>query len=681
MNSSSRYGAVRMNHIAPMSREYCSQRFSFFAAVILFVAAAIGSPAHAQTVTATVPVGNSPIAIAVNAVTNQIYVANGGGTVTVIDGTTNATTTVTVGAVAVGIAANSVTNKIYVANAGGNSVTVIDGATNTATATVPVGMSPQGIAVNSVTNKIYATNLTDGTVTVIDGTTNATTTVPVGKLPYAIAVNSVTNQIYVVDTGDNNVTVIDGNTNATTTVAVGTYPDYVAVNTVTNKIYVTDLTAGTVTVIDGTTNATTAVTVGMNPQAIGVNTATNLIYVANAGATTVSVIDGATNATTTVAVGAVAVGIAVDPALNKIYVANAGATVTVIDGASNATTAVTETNPNAFGPANNFGPTSIVVNPVTSSVYVCNVGTKSVTVIGAAGGTSTPTPTPTPTPPGGGGGGGGGPNGSARLINISTRAEVGTGANILIPGFVISGSGSEILLIRADGPALTGFGVAGALAQPSLSVFDSAGNVVASNTGWGTNAVPTKVSLAAVSVGAFALAPGSADCAVLANLSPGAYTVQVSGVGNSTGVALAEVYEVSSSGTRLANISTRASVGTGANIIIPGFVISGSGSDQLLARGDGPALTGFGVARALAQPSLSVFDSSGNVIASNAGWGTNANPAQIASAAATVGAFALTSGSADSALIVNVTAGAYTMQLSGVNNSTGVALAEIYEVP
>ena len=162
-----------------------------------------------------------------------------------------------------------------------------------------------------------------------------------------------------------------------------------------------------------------------------------------------------------------------------------------------------------------------------------------------------------------------------QLANISTRALVGTGANIIIPGFVISGTGSEQLLARGDGPALTGFGVSGALAQPSLGVFNSSGSVDVYKR-----------------------------------------QVQVSGVGNSTGVALAEVYEVSSGGTRLANISTRALVGTGANIIIPGFVIAGTGSEQLLARGDGPALTAFGVGGALAQPSLSVFDSSGNVIAS-----------------------------------------------------------------
>jgi hypothetical protein len=270
---------------------------------------------------------------------------------------------------------------------------------------------------------------------------------------------------------------------------------------------------------------------------------------------------------------------------------------------------------------------------------------------------------------------------ATRLINISTRAQVGTGGNILIPGFVVGGSGVETLLIRADGPALAGFGVAGVLAQPSLSVFDSAGTVVASNTGWGTNVNPSAIASVSASVGAFALAAGSADCALVATFPAGAYTVQVSGVNNTTGVALAEVYEISSNGTRLANISTRAQVGAGANIIIPGFVISGSGSEALLARGDGPALTAFGVSGVLAQPSLSVFDSSGNAIASNTGWGTGSNPAQIASVGASVGAFALASGSADSALVVNVSAGAYTMQLSGVGNSTGVALAEVYEVP
>jgi septal ring-binding cell division protein DamX len=212
-------------------------------------------------------------------------------------------------------------------------------------------------------------------------------------------------------------------------------------------------------------------------------------------------------------------------------------------------------------------------------------------------------------------------------------------------------------------------------------VFNSAGTSIASNTGWGTNANPALIASTAATVGAFALTSGSADCALIASLPAGAYTVQISGVNKTTGVALAEVYEVSASGTRLVNISTRANVGTGSNILIPGFVISGSGTEQLLVRADGPALTQFGVAGALALPSLSMFNSAGSVIASNTGWETSSNPSLIASTAATVGAFAFASGSADSAQIVNLTAGAYTIQISGVNSSTGVALAEVYEVP
>ena len=137
--------------------------------------------------------------------------------------------------------------------------------------------------------------------------------------------------------------------------------------------------------------------------------------------------------------------------------------------------------------------------------------------------------------------------GTARLINISTRAEVGTGANIIIPGLVIKGAGGEQLLVRADGPSLTAFGVPGALGQPSLTLTaQSNGRAFDTNTGWGTNTTPTPAQIAniAAAVGAFAFASGSADSALVVILQPGAYTMQVSGVGNTTGVALAEVYEV-----------------------------------------------------------------------------------------------------------------------------------------
>ena len=220
------------------------------------------------------------------------------------------------------------------------------------------------------------------------------------------------------------------------------------------------------------------------------------------------------------------------------------------------------------------------------------------------------------------------------------------------------------------------------LATPTLSVFDSTGTLVASNTGWGTGPNASQIPSISASVGAFALPANSADCALIANLTAGAYTVQISGVGNTTGVALAEVYEVSASGTaRLANISTRAMVGTGGNILIPGFYISGTGTEELLVRADGPALTQYGVGGVLTQPTLSVYNASGALVATNTVWGTGANASQIPGLDASLGAFALATGSTDSAQIVSLAPGGYTIQVSGVSGTTGVALAEIYEVP
>jgi YVTN family beta-propeller protein len=172
----------------------------------------------ATNATTTVSAGTGPSAVAVNPVTDQIYVANCGsacagtgglGTVTVIDGATNATTTVTAEAGASAVAVNSVTNQIYVANMNG-TVTVIDGATNSTT-NISVGTNPIALAVNPVSNKIYVANNTYGdfTFTVIDGATNSTSSVPTGFSPIAVAVNPVTNQIYVADSGDNTITVID----------------------------------------------------------------------------------------------------------------------------------------------------------------------------------------------------------------------------------------------------------------------------------------------------------------------------------------------------------------------------------------------------------------------------------------------------------------------------------------
>jgi len=129
---------------------------------------------------------------------------------------------------------------------------------------------------------------------------------------------------------------------------------------------------------------------------------------------------------------------------------------------------------------------------------------------------------------------------TARLVNISARAQVGAGPNMLAAGFVVSGFWAETLLIRAVGPTLGQFGVTGVLTAPQLQVFDATGNVVASGAAWvGT----TALSAAFAQAGAFALPAGSADCALLVLLPPGAYSAQVSGIGGATGVALIEVYD------------------------------------------------------------------------------------------------------------------------------------------
>jgi hypothetical protein len=271
-----------------------------------------------------------------------------------------------------------------------------------------------------------------------------------------------------------------------------------------------------------------------------------------------------------------------------------------------------------------------------------------------------------------------------RLVNISCRAMVGTGGNILIAGFVVGGAGtagSESLLIRGSGPALVPFGVTGTLPDPQLQLF-SGSTVLGTNDAWAGNA---QISSTAAAVGAFAFgSPTSHDTALLEPLSAGAYTAQIAGESGDTGVALAEVYDATPAGTytattpRIVNISARVQVGTGGNILIAGFAIGGSTARTVLIRASGPALVPFGVTGTLPDPQLQLFSGS-TVLESNSAWGGNA---QISSTAAAVGAFGWGSpGSDDSAILITLPPGAYTAQVAGASGDTGVALVEVYEVP
>jgi hypothetical protein len=268
-----------------------------------------------------------------------------------------------------------------------------------------------------------------------------------------------------------------------------------------------------------------------------------------------------------------------------------------------------------------------------------------------------------------------------RLVNVSTRAMVGTGGNILILGFAVSGSGTESLLARGSGPALVPFGVTGTLPDPQLQLFNGS-TVLATNNGWAGNAT---IASEASAVGAFAWSsPTSHDSALASSLGAGSYTLQIAGQSGDTGVALAELYDATPAGTftasspHLINLSARVQVGTGGNVLIAGFSVGGSAAVTVLIRASGPALVPFGVTGTLPDPELQLFSGS-TVLASNLGWGGNS---QISSRAAAVGAFAWSSPvSEDSALLVTLPPGPYTAQVTGASGDTGVALVEVYEVP
>ena len=264
-----------------------------------------------------------------------------------------------------------------------------------------------------------------------------------------------------------------------------------------------------------------------------------------------------------------------------------------------------------------------------------------------------------------------------RLINLSSRAKVGTGESVLITGFVIGGTQLKKVLIRAVGPALGAFGLASTLPNPAIKIYQGA-NLVAQNDDW------SKEDAAEISrLGAFALTVGSKDAALLTTLSPGAYTAQIADPsGTGTGVALAEIYDASVNPNadyqRLVNISSRGRVTPDDGLLIGGFIVTGNFPKTLLIRGIGPALTNFGIDGALADPALTIYQD-GKAIATNEGWANN--PA-ITTAAIQTGAFALPSGSKDAAVLITLNPGAYTAQIKSAKNaSSGVALIEIYEVP
>nr|MBP7143420.1 immunoglobulin domain-containing protein [Opitutaceae bacterium] len=266
----------------------------------------------------------------------------------------------------------------------------------------------------------------------------------------------------------------------------------------------------------------------------------------------------------------------------------------------------------------------------------------------------------------------------SRLTNLSIRGAAGSGEKTLILGFVSSGSGSKNLILRVVGPTLTDLDVPGAMPDPTMAVYSSANSLaIASNNDWGGGAVLTA---AMRSVGAFTLPLTSKDAALQVSLSPGGYTVHAGGNQGSTGVVLIEAYDGDNltASSRLINFSARNQVGVGENILILGFVITGDTPKTLLFRGVGPTLANYNVPGFLVDPRIRIYSGGGGILAENDNWGGNT---ATADAIARTNAFPLIAGSRDAALVITLPPGLYTAHISGVLDTTGVALGEIYEVP
>jgi hypothetical protein len=265
--------------------------------------------------------------------------------------------------------------------------------------------------------------------------------------------------------------------------------------------------------------------------------------------------------------------------------------------------------------------------------------------------TPTPTPAVTPTPM------------PTRLANISTRLRVETGDNVLIGGFIITGSAQKRLILRAIGPSLP---LGDRLVNPTLELYNGAGQQIASNDNWqdaenrqeiiDTNIPPTS----------------ELESAILRNFEPGAYTAIVRGVANGTGVGLVEVYDLGSvQDSKLANLSSRGLVQTGDNVMIGGLIVTGSSSQRVILRAIGPSLPVNGK---LLDPFLQLYDGNGALLQSNDSWRSDQEAEIIATTIPP-------SDNSEPAIVRNLPPAAYTAIVSGVNATTGVALVEVYALP
>lgn len=253
------------------------------------------------------------------------------------------------------------------------------------------------------------------------------------------------------------------------------------------------------------------------------------------------------------------------------------------------------------------------------------------------------------------------------LGDISTRVNVQSGENVSIGGFIIASDTPKNVVIRALGPSLAGVGVEGSLADPILELRDSGGNLLQANDNWkDTQEQAIRDAL---------LAPSNDfESAIYASLQPGAYTAIVRGKNDTTGIGLVEVYDLQQSSTsKLANISTRGSVGSGQSVMIGGLILVGPDLARVLFRAIGPSLVAAGLQSALPDPQLELFNIEGTRIATNNNWRDSQEAAIQATGAAP-------GDDDEAAILADLNPGNYTAVVSGVDGGTGPALIEAYYV-
>jgi hypothetical protein len=261
----------------------------------------------------------------------------------------------------------------------------------------------------------------------------------------------------------------------------------------------------------------------------------------------------------------------------------------------------------------------------------------------------------------------------ANLANISTRARIGTGDNVLIGGFIIQGSEPATVILRSVGHSLAAVGLTNAIDDPVMELHDSSGALMASNDDWISS--PDAQTIASYGFDP----PNSLESAIIATLNSGTYTVIVKGFQTPslpvpTGIGLFELYNMClTTNSRAGNISTRGQVLLNDEVMIGGFILAGQSRD-LIVRALGPSLTALNVSGALSDPFLELHDGQGSLLAFNDDWGQGPDAATIQNRGLAP------SSPRESALLATLSPGVFTAIVRGVNNTTGLALVEVYDL-